>query len=116
MSKQEICSVLDIQPDKPYGCTVNGENILIFNLDDGFFATQSKCPHMFFPLKNGKIIDGCKVRCPFHRAEFDIKSGEVEKWACFPPGIQLMDTIRPSKALKTYSVVIEDDKVFIEYN
>ena len=39
----------------------------------------------------GKIVDGCKVQCPFHRARFDIRTGEVIDWANFPPGIQLLN-------------------------
>lgn len=33
--------------------------------------------HMFSPLAKGKLLDGCKVQCPFHRARFDIRIGEV---------------------------------------
>ncbi len=114
MSKQKICDVSEIESEKPYACTVAGENILIFKLDDGYYATQSKCTHLFFPLKNGKIIEGCKVRCPFHHAEFDIRSGQVAQWACFPPGIQLANAFRPEKGLKTYPVSVEDNNIFIE--
>ena len=66
------------------------------------------------PLKKGKIIDGCKIQCPFHRARFDIRTGEVVDWANFPPGIQLVNTIRKEKALQTYPVSVENGKVLVD--
>ena len=93
--------------------SIDGENILLFHLSDGYYATQSNCTHLFLPLKKGKIIDGCNLQCPFHRAQFDIKTGEVVKWANFPPGIQLVNTIRKEKALKTYKVEIEEGEIYI---
>ena len=114
MAKVFACQEQDLQIGKQYACTIDKKNILIFKLEDGLFATQSACTHLFMTLKKGKIIDGCKVQCPFHRAEFDIKTGQVVKWANFPPGIQLINTIRKEKALETYPVSIEDGKVYVE--
>lgn len=114
MSKHLVCKESELQAGKPFACTLENENILVFKLDDGFYATQSNCTHLFLPLKKGKIIDGCKLQCPFHRAQFDIKTGEVVKWANFPPGIQLVNTLRKEKALKTYAVSSENGEVFVE--
>lgn len=114
MSKHLVCRESEIETGKPYASTIQGENILVFKLDDGFYATQSNCTHLFLPLKKGKIIDGCKLQCPFHRAQFDIKTGDVVKWANFPPGIQLVNTLRKEKALKTYAVSLENGEVFVE--
>ncbi len=61
-----------------------------------------------------KIVDGCRIRCPFHRAEFDIRTGDVHTWANFPPGIQLLNAVRGEKALKTYRTVVEDGDVMVE--
>ena len=60
------------------------------------------------------LEDGCRIRCPLHRAEFDIRTGEVHKWANFPPGIQMLNVVRGEKALKTYSAVVEDGNVVVE--
>ncbi len=114
MSKHEVCTEASLEVGKQIAVKAGGESILVFHLDDGFYATQSSCTHLFFPLKKGKIIDGCKVQCPLHRAQFDIKTGEPTKWANFPPGIQLLNVIRAEKSLKTYPVSIENGKVFVE--
>jgi 3-phenylpropionate/trans-cinnamate dioxygenase ferredoxin subunit len=91
--------------------TVAGEKLVLFHLDDGFYATQGSCTHVFAPLAKGKIVDGCKVQCPFHRARFDIRTGAVIDWASFPPGIQLLNVVRGEKALKTYKVSIDGANV-----
>ena len=58
--------------------------------------------------------DGLRIQCPFHRAEFDIRTGEVHNWANFPPGIQLLNVVRSEKALKTYRAVVEDGEVVVD--
>jgi nitrite reductase/ring-hydroxylating ferredoxin subunit len=91
--------------------TLGGEKVLVFRLEDGYFATQNSCTHMFIPLNKGKIVDGCKIQCPFHRARFDIRTGEVIDWANFPPGIQVLNVVRGEKSLKTYETRIKDRQV-----
>src|SRR5688572_27204652 len=99
MSKHLIGKSSDIPVGKSLPLSVDDTNILVFHLSDGFFATQSNCTHLFMPLKKGKILDDCTLECPIHRAQFDIRTGEVSKWASFPPGIQLLNAIRKEKAL-----------------
>ncbi len=112
--KYEVCTEADLAIGQQLPVEAGGVKLLLFRLEDGFHATQSNCTHLFMPLKKGKIIDGCKIQCPFHRAQFDIRSGEVTKWADFPPGIQLINTVRKEKALQTYAVSIADGKVLVE--
>jgi nitrite reductase/ring-hydroxylating ferredoxin subunit len=114
MSKHLVCKESELEIGKQFACKIENENILVFKLKDGYFATQSSCTHLFMSLKKGKVIDGCKIQCPIHRAEFDIKTGEVVKWASFPPGIQLVNTIRKEKALKTYPISVTKGEVFVE--
>jgi nitrite reductase/ring-hydroxylating ferredoxin subunit len=114
MTLHIVCNVDDLPVGKMKAFTVAGENIALYHLEDGFFATQSKCTHMFAPLTMGKILDDCNIQCPLHHARFDIKTGEVIDWANFPPGIQLLNIVRGEKALKTYPVSIKDDAVRIK--
>jgi 3-phenylpropionate/trans-cinnamate dioxygenase ferredoxin subunit len=93
---------------------VNGTTVLVYHLDDGFYATQNRCTHLFMSLKKGKIVDGCRVQCPFHRAQFDIRTGEVHCWANFPPGVQLLNVVRGEKALQTFPVNVVDGMVYVE--
>jgi len=92
----------------------DGTGVLVFHLEDGFYATQSTCTHMFAPLVRGKIVDECKIQCPFHRARFDIRTGEVIDWANFPPGVQLLNAVRGEKALKTFPVTVINGNVRVK--
>lgn len=94
---------------------LGGTKVLLFHLDSGFHAVQASCPHMMSPLKRGKLLDdGKTLQCPIHRAQFDIASGEVNKWANFPPGIQLLNVIRKEKCLKVYPVSVSDGNIQVE--
>ena len=114
MTSYVVCKEGEVPVGSSKPIKVGGETVLLFHLEDGYYATQSNCTHLFMPLKKGKILDGCRVQCPFHRAEFDIKSGEVERWACFPPGIQVVNTLRKEKALKTFPVEVKDGDVYVD--
>jgi len=92
-----------------------GTRVIVYHLDDGFYATQASCTHVFAPLARGKIVDGCRIQCPFHRARFDIRSGEVVDWANWPPGlVQMLNVVRSKKNLKTYPVSVRDGQVTVE--
>jgi len=111
MSQHTVCRADELAKGTMRAFVVAGEKIVVYHLDDGFYATQSSCTHVFAPLEKGKILDGCKVQCPFHRARFDIKTGAVIDWANFPPGIQLLNVVRGEKALRTYPVSVENGEV-----
>ena len=111
MTLHTVCRTSDIKRGHMKAFTVEGQKIVVYNLADGFFATQASCTHVFAPLARGTIVDGCKVQCPFHRARFDIRTGEVIDWANFPPGIQVLNIVRGEKALKTYKVSVRDGEV-----
>lgn len=114
MTKHVVCRESDLSVGEMKPLKVGDTSVLVYRLADGFYATQNNCTHVFAPLTRGKIVDGERIRCPLHRAEFDIRSGEVCKWANFPPGIQLLNAVRGEKALKTYPVTLEDGNVVIE--
>lgn len=111
MKQHTVCHTRDLAKGQMKAFTVAGEKIVLYHLEDGFFATQANCTHVFAPLARGKILDGCKVQCPLHRARFDIRTGEVIDWANFPPGIQVLNVVRGEKALKTYKVSVRDGEV-----
>lgn len=113
MTLHTVCRASDIKRGQMKAFTVEGQKIVVYNLVDGFFATQATCTHVFAPLARGKIIEGRMVQCPFHRARFDIRTGKVVDWASFPPGIQVLNVVRSEKALKTYKVTVKEGEVCV---
>lgn len=114
MARHRVASAEDISIGEKMACKAGGESLLVFHLEDGFYATQASCTHVFAPLTRGKLVDGHKIQCPIHRAQFDVRSGEVVQWANFPPGIQLLNVVRGEKALRTYAASEENGEVFVE--
>ncbi len=114
MARQRICSEADIPPGEMKRFKVGRESVLIYHIANGFYATQTNCTHTFGPLRMGKLVDGCKIQCPIHGAQFDVRSGEVVRWANFPPGIQLLNFLRSEKALRTYDVTVEGGQLFVD--
>ena len=111
MTFHTVCHVDDLATGSLRAFKLENERVVVYHLKDGFYATQATCTHVFGPLARGKIVDGCKIQCPFHHARFDIRTGEVVDWANFPPGIQLLNVLRGEKALKTYRVKVVRDSV-----
>ena len=114
MAKYTVCAENEIAVEGMRAFVAGDVKVIVYRLKDGFYATQSKCTHLFAPMDKGKIVDGCKVQCPFHRARFDIRTGEVVDWANFPPGVQLLNIIRGEKALATFPVFVEDGNIVVE--
>jgi 3-phenylpropionate/trans-cinnamate dioxygenase ferredoxin subunit len=92
----------------------DGNQYLVFHLSDGYYATSAKCTHLFKSLEKGVIVSDKSVRCPLHRAEFDIRTGQVDQWACFPPGVQLLNGLRPEKALSCYEIIEKDGQFYLQ--
>ncbi|HKT75797.1 MAG TPA: non-heme iron oxygenase ferredoxin subunit [Sphingobium sp.] len=59
-----------------HGCRIEGRDIAIYHSDEGFFATADHCSHGAALLSEG-LLDGCRIECPLHGAQFDIRTGEA---------------------------------------
>ena len=72
----------------------------IYNIKDGFFATDGMCTHEEVHLEDGLVTDD-EIECPMHQGIFNIKTGKV-----------VLDP--PCDDLKTYPIKIENDQIFID--
>ena len=114
MSFTYVCDLTDLTDGELKSFSVGNAKVLLIRLGDEVFATETKCPHMRLPLEKGSVVDNCRLQCKFHHAEFDIKTGKAEQWACFPPGIQALNFIRGEKDLATYPTQNEDGKISVD--
>ncbi len=70
---------------------IGGRSIGIYTNGNEFFAVQNVCPHALAPICRGRVsgtflpsekgqwlyaMDDMVLRCPNHRWEFDIRTGE----------------------------------------
>ncbi len=114
MPLHSVCRSDELAIGQMKAFAAGGHKLVLYHLTDGFFATQASCTHVFAPLARGKIIADSTIQCPFHRARFDIRTGQVTDWANFPPGIQLLNAVRREKALQTFAVSVTDGNVQVD--
>jgi len=64
-----------LEDDKLVVGHANGEAIVLVRQGRQFFAVGATCTHYSGPLGEGLLVDGT-IRCPWHHACFDLRSGE----------------------------------------
>lgn len=71
------------------------EVVSVFAVNGKLCATQAKCTHLGGPLHEG-ALDGHILTCPWHGAQFDVRTGEVLRGPATRP-------------LETYAVHVQGD-------
>ena len=92
-----------VDPDDaavPIRARVDGEDVLIFRVDDGYRATQRTCPHQHGNLADGQIMgNGKMLRCALHGYTFKLADGK---------GVNC-----PGFRIRVYDVMREGDRLLI---
>jgi|SRR5215475_5130492 len=96
----KVAVTSDLPPGKSTAFDVETQRIALFNIDGVYYAVEDTCPHAGGPLSEG-IVEGCKVTCPWHGADFDLKTGEV----LGPPAFE---------GVKTFKVMVEGNDIKVE--
>ncbi|MBA2288646.1 MAG: non-heme iron oxygenase ferredoxin subunit [Ktedonobacteraceae bacterium] len=55
---------------------VDGEPICLAKVDGAVYACTDNCTHISGPLNEGEL-DGPVLTCPWHGAQFDVRTGKV---------------------------------------
>jgi len=61
---------------------VGDDEVLLVRHGADIFAIASQCSHYHGPLADGLVVDGT-IRCPWHHACFDLRSGEAVRAPAF---------------------------------
>ncbi|KAJ8367898.1 hypothetical protein SKAU_G00079260 [Synaphobranchus kaupii] len=95
----EVCQASDLQDGQMVEVEVGGQKVLLVHSEGEFSALGNLCTHYGAPLSKGALL-GSRVRCPWHGACFNIKTGDLEEY----PGLD---------SLPCHKVTIENNKVFV---
>src|SRR5215475_12003972 len=92
-----VAKTSELAPGLLTWVAVEGERIVLANVDGSFHAMRDVCGHRNAPLSRGKLF-GHLIECPLHFAQFDVRTGELVSGPV-------------STAIPTYEVRVEGDTV-----
>ena len=110
----EVLKVDGLKDGQMKEVKAGGRDVLLAKVGGKFYAAENTCPHMGGKLAHGKL-EGTVVTCPLHGSRFELKDGSVVRWTNWP-GVVVAVTklMRRPRAIKTYQVKVEGDKVLVE--
>ena len=98
--KVKTFNISEINENSVKTINVGDKDISIFNVEGEFYAIDDMCSHAEASLAEGEVFD-CKIECPLHGAEFDLKTGEAV-------------TLPATRPVATYDISIEDETIYLE--
>jgi len=78
---------------------LGGKQIALFAAGDAIFASNNRCPHEGYPLREGTLDDACVLTCNWHGWKFDLRTG---------------DNLLQGDRLRTYPTRIVDGAVWVD--
>ena len=100
MEKVKTIKSIDIAENSSALFENDTQQIALFNCKGQFYAIDDMCSHAEASLSEGEVYD-CKVECPLHGAEFDLKTGEAV-------------TLPATQSVNTYKTEIIDGYIYVE--
>ena len=89
----------DIKVNSYVAVSVSNRELLMYNINGRYRASDAKCSHMKLSLEGGRIMGNC-IACPHHGAHFNLDTGDAES----PPAI---------KSIKVYEVQVHDNMLWV---
>jgi NADPH-dependent 2,4-dienoyl-CoA reductase/sulfur reductase-like enzyme/nitrite reductase/ring-hydroxylating ferredoxin subunit len=78
---------------------VGEDDVLVVRTAEGLLAVDAHCTHYHGPLAEG-LVDGYTVRCPWHHACFDLRTGEAVRAPALNP-------------VSCWTVELRDNRIFV---
>ena len=70
-----VAETSEIPPGQMKEVDLNGQRVLVVNVDGRYYAIDATCTHRGGPLAEGELKDDV-VTCPWHRGGFNVQTGE----------------------------------------
>ncbi|CAL9683924.1 unnamed protein product [Knipowitschia caucasica] len=97
-----VCQGDDLKDGEMRAVEVGDATVLLVRTEGQYTAIGNKCSHYGAPLIKG-VLMGNRVRCPFHGACFNVKTGDIEDF----PGLD---------SLPCYKVTVKGGNVYVTIN
>lgn len=75
MQSARVARAADIPEGGMRKVVLDGEPVLVANIDGSFYAIANACRHRGGDLSGGSLEDGI-VTCPVHGSRFDVRTGK----------------------------------------
>ena len=75
---QTVARASEVTPGEMKLVDVDGDEVVIANVDGQYFAFSNTCAHEGGPLVEGEL-DGDTVTCPWHSTPFNVRTGEAQE-------------------------------------
>lgn len=123
----KVASKDEIPNGKTKHVEINGEEIMVANVNGKYYAISDRCGHANASLSRGGL-NGMIITCPLHGAQFDIITGKntknfsltVPSFDGLPEDFQkfsenALDLVGSIKTYdqRTFEVIIEKDNIMI---
>jgi nitrite reductase/ring-hydroxylating ferredoxin subunit len=92
-----VASAGDVPPGEMLTVQIDGEDVVLANVEGRVYAFANECTHRGGPLGEG-LLEGEEVECPFHQGRFNVKTGAVVDGP-------------PEEPVATYEVQVEGDEI-----
>jgi nitrite reductase/ring-hydroxylating ferredoxin subunit len=92
-----VASLSDVPAGEMLTVQMDGEDVVLANVDGAIYAFGGECTHRGGPLGEG-LLDGEEVECPFHQGRFNVKTGAPTDGP-------------PEDPVPTYQVEVEGDEI-----
>lgn len=96
----KVAHLKEIEKGQKKRLMVNGEAILLANINGVYHAVSDTCTHQKASLSAG-VLNDCQIECPWHGAKFDLTTGKPTTLPAVLP-------------LKKYPVEIQGEDILIE--
>ena len=95
-----VAKAAELAPGQMKWVAVNGERLVLANVEGTYYAISDVCGHRNAPLSRGRL-DGYLIECPLHFAQFDVRTGELVNGPV-------------STAVAVYQVRVDGETVYIK--
>ena len=93
-----LCRRDELEPGAKKLVVRAGGDLLVYNIEGTFFATDDRCTHGLSSLSEGELL-GDEIECAMHFGSFHVPTGKPMAPPCSVP-------------LRTYEIRVADDEIF----